>query len=77
MYHDGVEVASATATTDGNGWVFPFRDLTSDAAGEMVGDLIIRLSPPADSAVISGVSFPALAVFGPQLGLVRLGVGPS
>jgi hypothetical protein len=76
MLSGGVEVNRAAATTNDVGWVFPFLGLTADAAGDVVGDLIVRLAP-LDSAVLIGLHFPAVPVFGPQLGLFRLGAGPS
>ena len=77
MFLNGVEVNQTSTTTNEIGWAFPFFDVTADAAGDVIGDLVVRLSAPLDSAIIPSLSFPALPVFGPPLGLVRLGVGPG
>lgn len=72
----GIEVNSVSAMTNDIGWVFPFQDKTTDAAGDLIGDLIVHLSP-SDSVVVPGIGFSALATFAPQLGLLRLGIGPN
>ena len=77
MFIGGAEVASTIATANEVGWVFPFRDVTTDAAGDLVGDFTVRYPPQGAPVVIRGLSFPALPLFAPQLSLVRLPVPSS
>jgi hypothetical protein len=76
LFRDGVELTTTSAMTNDAGWVFPFFGLTSDNAGDVVGDLVVYFSA-TDSAVVPGLVFPAVPIFGPQLGLARIGVGPT
>jgi hypothetical protein len=76
MFKDGAEISSTTTTTTDIGWAFSFYGITTDNAGDLVGDLIIRFSP-SDSIVVAGVGFSSVPTFGPQLGVARIGVGPG
>jgi len=62
-------------TTSDAGWVYFFRELTADRAGDVVGDIIVHLPAPEPPFVIRGASFPAVPQFRPADLLARVGVG--
>ena len=61
--------------TSDAGWVYFFRELTADRAGDIVGDITVYLPPPNAPFVIRGASFPAVPQFRPADLLARVGVG--
>jgi hypothetical protein len=77
MFLGGNPVATVVGTTDANGWVYLFHGVRGDRAGDIVGDLVIHLPPPIDSAFVRGVRIPALPLFRPVNSGARLGVGPG
>jgi hypothetical protein len=77
MFLGNNPVVKVTGTTDANGWVYLFHDVRADRAGDIIGDLVIQLPPPVDSAFVRGVSIPALPVFRPVDSGARVGVGPD
>jgi hypothetical protein len=70
----GAEVTERTARTNEVGWVYPFTGIRTDAAADLIGDLIVRPSAGGDSVVFAGLRFPAMPFYSATTGLVRLPV---
>jgi hypothetical protein len=77
LFSQGIEVQRATGTTNEVGWLLLFDGLTTDAADQVVGDLVVRFGSPLDSTVFTNARFAAVAWFVASKGFVRVGVGPN